>query len=190
MAKSSYIEVAYYSKSKCFLYPILDYRRSETFNPETYLFFGNHSILNGELIVHYTHKGDLLFENFQKMNIEPHPLLMAVYKVPTGTVYIFDISKYMEDILHFLAGEYSQFTKSLKTKVLKYLGDDPSDLECKPNREAHAVLYPEGYRPLIAKEWAIKSRDLGELAPIFDTDKETLEYDNSLAKEVENNTPI
>lgn len=151
----------------------------ETYRPKTFLLFHQHSILNGELIVKYDHReGDVLFENFENMKIIDHVLLRACYTISTGTVYIFDISGHFEDIQHFLCGEYSKFSKGLKKKILKYMGDDEEPTP-RENRFVHAVLFPEGYRPLVAKDFKEPLKDIPvELAPIYDVEKETLNIDD------------
>lgn len=182
MGASPYIEVRYYCKSKTFLYPILGYRMEETYNPKTFLLFHHHDITNGELMVLYEHReGDVLFENFENMRIIDHPLLRACYTVSSGTVYIFDLSGHIDDIQHFLCGEYSKFTRSLKRTILKYFGDD-EEPTVRENRFIHAVLFPEGYRPLVAKDFKEPLKDLpAELAPIYDIEKETLNIDEYVA---------
>lgn len=171
-----YIELNYYQKSKAFLYPILGFSRSELFRPVgTYLMFHHHTILTYELIVYYEHqKGDPLFENFQDNRVANHPRLRACYWTDNGTIYVFDISDFAEDIVSFLSGQYSSLSKQIKGIILKYLGDNIEPMTPRPNRQMHAVLFPDQYRELVAKSLGVPKENLTELAPIYDLDKETL----------------
>lgn len=187
-----YIELSYYCKSKNFLYPILGFKRNESFRPQTYLFFQHHSILNGELVVLYPNEGDILYKNFEQNKVAPHPLLKACYQIPHGTVYIFDIAGHHSDIEHFLAGEYSKFSKSLKRTILKYMDDSIENTTPAPDRATHAVLFPESYRPLVAIQLGVPAKNLTELASIYDLQKESLEVEDFSPCEIimENNTLI
>lgn len=174
----AYIEVAYYSKSKCFLYPILKFRRNDTFKPDSFLFFHTHSIVNGELTIYYPNDGNVLYQTFEAERIASHPLLVGCYQLPEGTAYVFNIAGHLDDIEHFLRGEYSLFSKSLKQTVLRYFGDEIEPMTPRPDRFIHAVLFPEEYRKLVAREWHVSPKLLTELAPLYDADKETLNVDN------------
>lgn len=179
MAESpQYIKLSYYSKSKNFLYPILGYKRNETYKCQSFLFFHQHSVLNGELITLFPNNGDALYHNYEANSIAPHPLLRGCYEVPGASVYIFDISGYSDDIQHFLCGEYSKFSKSLKKKILIYMDDSIDVTTPAPGRFNHAVLFPELYRKLVAEELGVNVKNLTELAPIYDSDKETLDIEN------------
>lgn len=190
----TYIEMkAYYSKSKSFLYPILNFSRTkELFRPETYLFFHHHSILDGELTVFYHNDGGVLYKNFEMQRLADHPLLVGCYTVPEGTVYIFDIAAHSEDIQHFLCGQYSKFSKGLKKTILRYFGDDIEPMQPMPNRHAHAVLFPDEYRKFVAKDLEVSVKSLTELAPIYDLEKETLniEHFDHCNTTIESTTPI
>lgn len=178
MAEERYIDMKYYSKSKAFLYPVLGYRRVEAFKCNSYLFFEEHAITNGELIVRYDHEGEL-YRSFEQERISPHPLLRACYKIAGGSVYIFDISGRHSDIDHFLRGEYSKFSTSMKKLILNYFGDNIEHLSPRSGREIHAVLFPEGYRPLVAKQLGdVPVENLTELASLYDLDKETLDMES------------
>jgi hypothetical protein len=175
---SNYIDVTYYSKSKAFLYPILQYSIDETFKAESYLFFQNHSILNGELTVVYRHGGHVLFGNFEAQKISSHGLLRGCYRAPGVSIYVYTIAAYSADIEKFLAGEYSRFSGSLKKKILLYMKDDINATAPAAGREAHAVLFPHLYRQLVAdRQLFCDVRALTELAPLYDQGKETLELE-------------
>lgn len=180
MAESNeYIRLKYYSKSKNFLYPILGYSRNETYKCQTYLFFHHHSIVNGELMALFPNEGEQLFRNYEMGRIATHPLLRGCYEVPRANVYIFDISGYATDIQHFLCGEYSKFSKSLKKKILTFMDDDIDRVAPAPERFSHAVLFPEAYRQLVADQQLHCSvKSLTELASLYDADRETLEIEN------------
>lgn len=180
MAESpEYIRLSYYSKSKNFLYPILGYRRNETYKCQSFLFFQHHSVLNGELITFYVNEGEELFRNYEVTRIAPHPLLRGCYEVPRASVYVFDISGYSDDIQHFLCGEYSKFSKSLKKRILTYMDDDIEKTTPAPGRFSHAVLFPELYRNLVAEQQlGVPAKNLTELASIYNADKETLDIED------------
>lgn len=190
----AYIEVAYYSKSKCFLYPILKFRREETFKPDTFLFFHDHSIVNGDLTVYYRNNASILYQNFEAERIAPHPLLVGCYKLPEGTAYIFNIAGHLDDIEHFLRGEYSLFSKSLKQTVLRYFGDDIEPMQPRPDRFTHAVLFPEEYRKFVARNLGVSPKLLTELAPLYDQERETLYVENwnhcGITTPIKTTTPI
>lgn len=172
--EGKYIDLSYYSKSKVFLYPILGFSRGETFKAQSFLFFREHSIINGEIVVYYPHEG-VLFDAFENDRILSHPLLRKCYTVGGGKVYIFNIDKWKTDIDYFLAGEYSKLSDSLKKTVLRYVGDNVEPMKAEPNRYAHAVLFPELYRFAVARDLGVSARDLTELASLYDHEKETLD---------------
>lgn len=175
-----YILTDYYHKSKVFLYPILGFARNEIYKPEnSYLMFHHHTILTQELIVYYKHRrDDALFENFQNKRIADHPRLKACYWCEEGSIYIFDLIDYANDINFFLAGRYSAFSNGLKVIILKYLGDT-IDGGARPKRYGHAVLFPELYQEQAAKQLGVEKKYLPEeLADIYDLDKETLNIEN------------
>lgn len=193
--EDSYIELAYYSKSKAFLYPILGFARNEIFRPQgSYLLFQQHTIANNELIVYYKHHREALYENFERQRITDHPRLRACYMVPDGSVFVFDIVDYAGDVQHFLTGEYSKFSKSLKAIILKYFGDTIEPLSPRPNRLTHATLYPELYQELVAKQLGVPKENLTELASKYDLDKETLNIEDyqpcGLTTPIKITTPI
>lgn len=178
MEKASYEEYLmahYYSKSKAFLYPLLGFKKEETFKPKgTYLAFQEHHITSYELSVRYEHAPEsLLFRNFERMVISPHPYLRACYRIIDGTMYVFTLEKFYKDVEAFLRGEYSRFAEGSKSLILNYFGDDIKDIEVKPGRRMHAVLFPELYKKLVAKTLGVDVALLSELAELYDLDKET-----------------
>lgn len=177
MAEEHYINLRYYQKSKCFLYPILGYKSDETYRPSSYLFFQDHSILRGELTVFYRHTKESLFEVFENNRIVNHPLLRGCYQAAEGTIYIYDISGYADDIELFLRGEYSKLSKSLKKTILRYFKDDIEPMSPRPDRFIHTVLFPEIYYTLVAKELGVSIKSLTELGSLYDMEKETLELE-------------
>lgn len=181
MTEEKYIEMGYYCKSKTYLYPLLGFSRNEVYKPEgSYLFFLDHSILSNEIITYYKHGDSELYNNFERTRIAQHPGIRSCYRTHEGTAYVFDLSEYKHDINRFLEGSYSQMSEKAKTKILQYMGDSAQDKKPKPGREAHAVLYPELYYDLIAKQLGVPRDLLSELASIFDLDKETLTIESTL----------
>lgn len=178
--EETYVQLSYYQKSMAFLYPILGYHRAnETYKCATYLFFLHHNVANGDIVVRYDHDGGALYQAFESNRITSHPLLRSCYKIQGGSVYVFDISKWMKDIDQFLAGEYSAMSNDLKKLVLRFHNDDIMDTRPAPGRWTHAVLFPNLYRDLVAKQLGFEnSKEMPrELGPKYDLDQETLEVD-------------
>jgi len=175
-----YLMTHYYSKSKAFLYPLLGFKMVETFRPKgTYLVFQEHHITSYELSVCYEHDPEsLLFRNFERMSISPHPYLRACYRIPNGSVYVFTLGKFSKDVDMFLQGAYSQFSESAKALVLRHFDDNIKDIEVRSGRRIHAILFPDLYRKLAAKELGVPLKEMPvELAPLYDLDKETFSVD-------------
>lgn len=171
-----YIEIKYFCKSRQFLYPILELAKHDTeeFKPKgVYLFFEDHSIEKGELILLYGDI-DVFFSNYERKKLIKHNRIRKVYETDKGNVYIFDVSDYKQDIDLLLCGEYSKFSNRLKSAILRYNKDKADFKKLEEGRYMHAVLYPEHYREAVSEELGVDVKNLTELAPLYDLEKETL----------------
>lgn len=116
----------YFQKSKIFLYPLLGIRKGEEFVPtETYICWdGLYSENNYKYICVYNINRNLKFKLFEDKVLKSHELLEMATIIDKNTqLYVFDLSKYKNDIDMFLNGSYSNFSISSKNKILKYFGN-------------------------------------------------------------------
>ena len=114
----------YFQKSKIFLYPLLDIRKGEDYVPvDTFICWdGLYQPDDYKYICVYETKRCLKFSNFERRNLDSHPLLDYKGNFDDKQIYVFDYSKYEHDFDMFVKGHYSKFSIKTKNKILKYFG--------------------------------------------------------------------
>lgn len=175
-----YINFSYYQKSLFFLFPLVGISKAVAYKPQnTYMYWEGHDGMdNFELIVHYKHKeSDTLFKIFERNHILTNPKLVGCYTVDDGSVYIFDLIHYAEDVAHFLHGEYSEMTYKTKETIVKYAGASLLSNKKVEGFTIHIALCPQHYYKDYALELGYENtkflEECVELWSIYDKKKET-----------------
>jgi len=139
----------YFQKSKIFLYPLLGIRKGEEFVPmETYICWdGLYSQGDYKYICIYNINRNLKFKNFENNVIRSNEFLELAMTIDKNTqLYVFDLSKYKNDIDMFLKGSYSNFSINSKNKIIKYFGSVG-----RIAKYINSYLYPEDYHEVYAQ---------------------------------------
>lgn len=165
----------YIQKSLKFLYPLLKIENNSKILPvNTYLSWkGEVGINEYKLVCVYKLREDSEFKQFEK-NVLRRNELFEDYKEGEDNkgVYIFNLSRYKEDVFQFLKGKYSLISAATKAIILNGYS---------LNRFSHeymdSFLNPEKYFEKYAQllnvpEWRLA--EVGELCNRFDRLKETL----------------
>jgi hypothetical protein len=177
-----YIKFGYIQKSKAFLYPLVGVPKTAPFAPtNTYMYWDGHDGMdNFELIVYFQHAdNDQIFTQFAKQHILSNPKLVGCYKVEDGSVYIFDLIQYAEDVANFILGKYSEMKYKTKEKILQYHGANLVSNKQVKGYTIHIALCPQYYYKDYAERLGYPDtkylEECVELWDIFDKEKETFE---------------
>lgn len=163
----------YFQKSKAFLYPALGIRRGAPVVPEqTYISWRDRiSAKDKKLIVVYELTGSNLYEHFERNTLLRHPLFEDFYMCEElRGVYVFSFKTMSEDWDHFIQGEYSLLSVSLKGKIRTYFGPVSNEYAY-----MDSFLYPNKYYDTYAELLGLDREILEagvELADPFDPKKE------------------
>tara|TARA_Y100000592_G_scaffold93384_1_gene156511 strand:- start:2026 stop:2577 length:552 start_codon:yes stop_codon:yes gene_type:complete len=140
----------YFQKSKVFLYPLIDMKKNYKYTPiETYVRWQNiYKLSDKKLICEYKVRPSKRFNTFEKKYIRGNPYLDdIIYLSQSKMVCIYDMSKFEEEFIYFIKGEYSKFKHGYKEKVLDFYREDG-----KKNKYVDSYLFPEAYHKMYAKE--------------------------------------
>jgi hypothetical protein len=106
--------------------------------------------------------------------------LMSSYFVEGGSVYIFTVDQYYEDVDKFLKGKYSQFHKDTKQKIRSYYCNFAVQGDPTPKNDYYKiVLHPDRYFAKAAEELGVEEKYLekqGELMSKPTIEDETANY--------------
>lgn len=176
MTETKYVYGKYFQKSFNYLYPLLGMSRDLLFRPAgSYLRWnGGDSIENYKLVVTYEEEDPLLFEPFEKKHIFKNPYFESCYSVEGGKVYVFDLSSFKETVKKFRQGKYSDFSESVKKKILIY-HEASTDKIPRPGRLVHMSLYPELYFEEVGAELGTKAEYLQEVGELIDPPNDSRE---------------
>jgi hypothetical protein len=140
----------YFQKSKVFLYPLIEMKKTHTYTPvETYVRWKNNFKLSDKkLICEYKITPSKKFNTFEKKYIRVNSYLDdIVYLSESKMVCIYDMSKFEDEFIYFIKGEYSKFKQVYKEKVLNFYREDGNK-----NKYVDSYLFPKKYHEMYAKE--------------------------------------
>lgn len=193
---SKYYRTSYFQKSRLLLPLITNLSFNDLKNNliETYLFgdYIDENIMDYCLITEFKNEIDLDDEMISN--------LLCIYNTEDSIIYVFSLEKYKKDIDLFLQGEYSKFKDETVYKIASYFYIFQKDKYGKiiktknenlKNKEGYIHIYvffrPKEFQKDIAEdmvkeydlfstiEEALKSiKEMEEIIPIFDINKETL----------------
>jgi len=110
----------YFQKSKVFLYPVLETKRSSSVTPINTFVSWENSITQKDrkLICLFTLRNDPDFLKFEKTKLLGNELFCDFKEGEDGTgIYIFDFNKHAVDFDTFLKGAYSKFKPMFKDRI-------------------------------------------------------------------------
>lgn len=160
----------YIQKSRVFMYPLLDIKRSSTITPiETYSSWENkYSTNDKKLICLYHLRNDPEFRTFEKVKLFGNKRFHDfAYLSEDKAVYIFDMSDSIADYDLFINGSYSKFNETHKKKILSFYNSNKSNLEY-----IDSFLFPENYYDTYAEILSINKSDINEMKRLL---KDTVE---------------
>ena len=165
---------SYFQKSKVFLYPFIDMKKTHSYTPvETYVRWKNiYKLSDKKLICEYKIRPSKKFKTFEKRYISTNPYLEdIVYLSDKHIICVYNMNKFDDEFIYFIKGEYSKFKQVYKEKILDFYMDDG-----KKNKYVDSYLYPEQYHKMYAKELNVELsiiKDTYELCNKPDLEKET-----------------
>lgn len=208
------IKSEYWSKSEAFLVPLTQLSRSQRYPMMSYLYWGEHSIDNNQLIIKFDWEKYDEFINYCRKVIFPildrNGLVIESYDFEQSSVLVIDLSQWTHDINMFLSGKYSKMTSEAKKLIKEYhrYYDKGPILPV----YIHAALEPNiKFSTLgnltaieyLADNWGFDLEELkrlGEVVSLYDKKKETLLLDcddltesylgNDICTYIENKTEI
>jgi len=164
----------YFQKSRSFLFPALDIKRTSKFSPS-----GTYVALNGliqpediKLICAYKEDSSEEFKNFEEQMLLSNPLFSQILHISHYNLYVFDFQTYADDWFSFMLGKYSKLSNVLKRAIKVYYGENSSEY-----KYIETFLYPEKYFDIYARLLDVEPRTLkmiGELCDPCDLEKESL----------------
>lgn len=166
----------YFQKSKVFLYPLIDMKKTYKYTPiETYVRWQNvYKLSDKKLICEYKIRPSKRFKDFEKKYIATNPYIEdIIYLSEKQMVCVYDMSKFEEEFICFVKGEYSKFKQSYKEKIIDFYRE-----KGKKNKYVDSYLYPHEYHEMYADELDVELSiimDTYELCNKPDLEKETFD---------------
>lgn len=165
----------YFQKSRAFLYPALNIKKSSHFSPvETYVSLeGRVFPEDMTLVVLFNKDMSTGFQVFEKKMIIENPLFSKKIETRSHFIYLFNFEMYRDDWFNFLLGKYSKLSPTLKKLIKNFYGETSRSYEY-----MDSYLYPEKYLQTYADLLNVDVRILkkiGELCDACDLDKENLQ---------------
>lgn len=163
----------YFQKSRRFLYPLLKINVKSIQPVQTFIAWsGVFTHLQFKLICVYNLSDNEAYKHFEKTVLLSHELFEDFKIIDKNRgVYVFNLVKYQHDILNFLKGKYSLFSRETKDIILKNITNSV-------DREYFdSFLHPYNYFDHYAKLLNVDKALLVEIAELcnpFDLEKETL----------------
>lgn len=169
------LHAEYFSKSRVFLYPMLDIKRDFSIKPiKTYTAWkGKYDHQDCKLICLYDLRDDQQFLRFEKIKLLGSPYFEEFHESLNKVgVYVFDFSKLKKDWDCYINGKYSQFSPELKTAVQKHF--EKSNFKYHVDSFLNPKNYYEVYSDLLKCD--IKAlKDVGELCSKPDLELECVD---------------
>lgn len=164
----------YFQKSRSFLYPALDIRKTSDFPPTgTYMSLeGVTQIEDCKLICSYKSDDSDKFLEFEKRMLVGNPLFIKKLPVRSYNLYLFDYQSYTNDWFNVIMGKYSKLSPVLKKAIRNYYGEDSNEY-----KHMQTFLYPDNYYDIYAHLLGVDIsllQSVGELCDPCDIEKETL----------------
>lgn len=136
----------YFQKSRVFLYPLLGIYTYRSILPiKTFVQLEGYLGLDSvKLIALYHLRDDKEYTSFEKKFLLGNSLFCGFEEVESDDgvkkgIYIFDLSDYSSDYMHFLDGKYSKFSEYSKSCITKYFENGQF------KEYIDSYLYPEKY---------------------------------------------
>lgn len=198
-----YFDSSYRQKSSIFLMPFSGIRKRELHNPiNTYLYCEaiEESILDYKLLILYKFSSTEMFDRWEQEVLLKNPLICNCYNTEEGNLYSLDLSDNKDLVDKFLDGKYTTFKEIDKITICKYhingldntkrkitidFFKDESNFLNNSNLSIPSSLYFKDLKHKVARDMVkeiydteLESkraiRDMDEICPIFDLEKETL----------------
>lgn len=186
MTKLKDIYTKYFQKSKGFLYPALGIAKGTSVTPiETYMGFNDEiHYTDKKLVCLYYLRDDMEFTNFEEKRLLGNKLFDSFKQVnDEKALYIFDFEEYSEDWDNVILGKYSKLSDDLKKAMKTYCGKHKAAWSF-----MESYIYPDKYfeeyakhlttgKPDDVKKMVIQLKEVGELCPKPDLEKEILKME-------------
>lgn len=110
----------------------------------------------------YTQEVSNSWDNFELDYILSNPAFIKMHETEDEYIYTFDMSDWKYEWNSFLAGRYSQFSKTAKDRILRYRWNDLKNSE---RNKMHCYLYPnkEECLRIFADDLKVSIEDLREV---------------------------
>lgn len=172
MIKSLYRD--YFQKSRVFLYPVLETKKSESTTPiDTFISWDNNiSPEDMKLICTFYLRNDDDFRKFEKIKLVGNPLFHDFKEGENGVgIYIFDFKQFAADWEMFLKGKYSKLSPTVKERIRRHYGTNTAN-----GVYVDSFLDPKKYYPIYADllNVHISALEGGELCDLPNVEKELL----------------
>lgn len=164
----------YFQKSRCFLFPILNIKKSSNFSPSG-IYIALEGVIQPEdlkLVCAYKQDESEGFKIFEEKMLLSNPLFEQVLKIRDYNIYVFDFQSHSQDWFQFIMGKYSKLSSLTKRAIKTHYGETSSEY-----KYVDSWLYPEKYFDIYAKLLEVDVqvlKKLGELCDPCDLDKESL----------------
>jgi len=168
----------YFQKSKVFLYPLLNIKKGIRYVPaETYICWkGIHQLEDLKFICLYAAEDTDHYRLFEQKYLSSHKLFEEYYDLGKNLhLYIYDYSKFRDDLEMFKLGKYSKFSNKTKTLISKFFGDIGTISEY-----IQSYINPKGFHDLYASHLGVSTDTIEkvyELCSKPDLDKECLQIE-------------
>jgi len=165
----SHVYNKYFQKSKVFLYPLLNFKKTVFKDVKTYIAWpGHYTIENRKLICVYPLN---IAHPAMKRLILHHPLVEASYANNDETVIVYDMQEFTLPWSMFLEGKYSCFDLTSKQKIVDYFGITTAEAPF-----IQSFLFPSSYYKIYSELLNVDVsllESVGELCTKYDLTKET-----------------
>ena len=133
----------YFQKSRVFLYPALEIKRSSNISPiQTYISWDNKIEDNDRMLIcEYELRNDPEFLRFEETKLLNNPLFCDYFELSsTKALYVFTFEEHGHDWFNFKKGIYSKLSTDLKRKIKNFYGEKSANYKL-----IHSYLYPDDY---------------------------------------------
>jgi hypothetical protein len=168
MAKKKINDIyrAYFQKSRVFLYPALNIKKSLGIKPiETYMYWEDRiKLSDNKLICLYDLRSDDDFIGHEERFLLGNPLFEDYIEISDSkAAYIFNYDEYAEDFEHVINGKYSLLSLDLKVKIREVYGINSPEY-----RYIKSYLHPQGYYENYAEILSPQTKYIEEMKGILE----------------------
>lgn len=164
---------SYFQKSRVFLYPALEIKRSSNISPiQTYISWDDKIDASDRMLIcEYELRDDPEYLKFEENKLLNNSLFCDYFEIsPNKALYVFTFEESRHDWYNFRNGIYSKLSGELKIKIKKFYGEKSANY-----RLIHSYLYPDDYYDNYAELLNINSdtlKEVGQLCSKPDIEKE------------------